>query len=92
MIISVRTSKKPLVAFVLGMLSLGCGILALFSSFDLFLLGIPLFWLAALGVGIVVWREAGGNVGHLRGQTLAKWGIGAPVGGACLGFLLMPFT
>jgi hypothetical protein len=88
----VRTSKKLLLALILGMLSLGCGILALFSAFDFFLLGIPLFWLAALGAGIVGWREANQSAGQLRGYNLAKWGIGVPVVGACLGFLLMPFT
>jgi hypothetical protein len=84
-----QTSAKARAAFVLGLLSLGSGFLALVSETDFFLLGLFGCPLAIL-LGVRGWREVGRSSGRLTGKALAGWGIGLPVGGFCLGFLLLP--
>jgi hypothetical protein len=89
---AVPTSGKAMVAFAAGLLSVLCGIIALVGSSDLFLAGVPLFWLLALVLG--VWGLAGIRraAGGLGGSGLACGGIGLPVAGFTLGFLLLPAT
>jgi hypothetical protein len=84
-----RTSRKATAAFVLGLVSLGAGLLAIVSRTDLFLLGLlggPL----AIVFGVLGLREARRSSGLLTGQALAKWGIGLPIGGLCLGLVFLP--
>jgi hypothetical protein len=80
------------VALVAGILALVSGILAVFSRSDLFLVGVVLFGCLAFVFGIVgriAIMRAGGT---LRGKGLAAWGMGTPIAGFVLGFLLLPFT
>ncbi len=86
----VQTSHKAIAAFTLGLLALGSGFLALVSSSDFFLLGVPVFAVLAIVFGIMGRREVKRAPGRLQGKALAGWGMGIPVGGCCLGFLLLP--
>jgi len=85
-----RTSRKAVAAFVSGLLSVACGLLAVLSEHDLFLGGIVLFVVAALLLG---WRgivEVGRAPATLTGKGLAAWGMALPPAGLALGFLLLP--
>ena len=86
----VRTSPKAAAALLFGLLSLGCGLLVLLGAPDFLLLGVPLFFGLAIPTGVLGGREVKRSHGQLRGKALAGWGIGLPVGGVCLGFLLLP--
>jgi hypothetical protein len=87
-----RTSGQAAAALLAGLLSVACGVLALASESDLFLLGVVLCWLLALVLGVWSWVAIGRASGRLRGKTLAGWGMGAPLVGFGLGFLLLPAT
>jgi hypothetical protein len=89
---SPHVSRLATGAFVAGFLSLACGFVALAIDLDLLLLGIPLGFLVALALGISGRRAIQRSEGALTGAKLAAWGIALPLGGACLGFLLLPFT
>jgi hypothetical protein len=85
-----QMSKGAVAAFLSGILSLSSGFLAQVTDDDFFLIGIPVFFLLALILGIKGRRAIARNPGQLRGKALAGWGMGLPVGGICLGFLLLP--
>src|SRR5687768_4824835 len=77
-------------ACLAGLLSVACGLLALASRSDLFLVGVVLFSVLALVLGAWRWLEIKRASGGLRGQAFVAWGIGIPAGGLALGFLLLP--
>jgi hypothetical protein len=87
-----QTSPKAALAFAFGLLSLGSGLMALLARSDLFRLGVPVGLVLALTFGILGLREVRGSSGRFTGRALAGWGIGLPVGGMSLGFLLLPAT
>jgi len=89
---AIPTSGKAVAAFLAGLLSVACGLLALSSRSDLFLAGVPLFWLLALVLGILSRGEIRRAAGRLDGKSLAGWGMGIPTVGFTLGFLLLPAT
>jgi hypothetical protein len=92
MSVRTRTSGKAVAAFLAGISSVACGVFALASASDLFLVGIPLFMLLALVLGWRAWIEVGRSAGALSGKALAGWGTAIPVVGVGLGFLLLPAT
>ena len=73
-------------------MSLACGVLALFGSEDRLLAGVPLFWLLALILGIGALADIKRAAGGLGGSGLAGGGMGVPVAGFAIGFLLLPAT
>jgi len=86
-----QASNKASAAFILGLLSLGSGFLAIWSGTDFILLGLlggPL----AIIFGILGLQDVGRSSGRLTGKALAGWGIGLPIGGFCLGLVLIPAT
>ena len=87
-----RTSLQAIASLLMGLLSIACGFLALASQSDLFLLGVVLFWLLAILFGLRSWVAVRRSSGGLRGKGLAGWGMGAPLIGFGLGFLLLPVT
>ena len=89
---TVRTSGKAVSTLFAGLLSVACGILAVASRYDFFLVGVVVFWLLAFVLGVWSWIEIKRSSGGLRGKGLAGWGMGAPVAGFALGFFLMPVT
>ena len=86
-----RTSGKASAAFVLGLVSLASGFLAIIVGTDLALLGLLGGPLAIL-FGILALRDMGRSSGQVTARTLAKWGIGLPIGGLGLGLVLLPAT
>jgi hypothetical protein len=87
-----RTSRLAVTAFCSGLGALVCGFLALVSDADFFLLGLATgFFLAVACAMAGLWAIRRSD-GILAGKGLAKWGIGLPVGGLVLGFLLLPAT
>jgi hypothetical protein len=87
-----RTSRTVAAAFLSALLSLACGVLAVVSESDGFLVGVALFAVLALVLGVLGWVRVGRAPDRLRGKALAGWGIGLPTGGVALGFLLLPAT
>ncbi len=87
-----RTSVKAVGALLAGVVSVGCGLLALASASDLFLVGIPFFMLLALVLGWRAWVEVARSGGAVSGKALAGWGMAIPFVGVGLGFLLLPAT
>src|SRR5260370_37616995 len=87
---ALQTSSKAVAAFALGLSALGSGFLALVSGSDLFLLGIPAFTVLAIVFGIFGRREVNRAPDRWQGKGLAGWGMGIPMGGLGLGFLLLP--
>src|SRR5690242_8520247 len=92
MVNSSRISIAAASAFLSGILAVVCGILVLGTQSDGFLLGIVGFSLLALVLGTwglirIRWAR-----GALRGKAFAGWGMGIPVCGFGLGFLLLPAT
>ena len=88
---AIRTSRTA-AAFLSGLLSVTCGVLTLTSGSDLFLVGVVFLAVSALVLGILGRRKVKQSPDCLRGNTLAGWGIGLPVGSVILGFLLLPAT
>jgi hypothetical protein len=88
--LSLQTSKKAIAAFVLGLLSLGLGAVAIVSGTDLILPGLLITCALGIVLGILSLREMRRRSGQLASKTSARWGIGLSVGGLCLGFLLLP--
>jgi hypothetical protein len=86
------TSGKARVAFVAGLLSVLCGVVALVGSEDWLLAGVPLFWLLALILGIWGLADISRAAGGLGGSGVACSGMGLPVAGFAFGFLLLPAT
>jgi len=91
-VFTTRSSGKAVGAFFMGLLSVACGFLALVSESDVLLLGVVLFWVLALVLGICGLREIKRSVGGLCGKGFAAWGIGIAPTGLVLGFLLLPAT
>jgi uncharacterized membrane protein HdeD (DUF308 family) len=89
---SVRTSRAATAAFVMGVLSLLCGVLAVATRFDLFLIGVVVFGILTFVLGIRGWMAVKRSPAALHGKALAVWGMLIPVGGFALGFLLLPVT
>lgn len=87
-----RTSGKTLAALAAGLLSLACGLFALGSGSDLFLVAVVILGDLAFLLGIRGRIEIGRSEGRLRGKALAGWAMGIPTGGFALGFLLLPAT
>jgi hypothetical protein len=87
-----RISGKAVAALLLGLASLGSGFLALVTAFDLFLLGVVAGCMLAILFAALARRDMRHSQGVLQGKALAGWGVGLPVGGVCLGFLLLPVT
>jgi len=87
---SVRISTKAAAAFCFGTLSLFSGFLALLSDSDGFLVGVPVFFVLAVILGILGRREIKRQPGRFADKALAGWGMAIPVGGVCLGFFLLP--
>jgi hypothetical protein len=85
-----RISAKAAASFGAGILSLVCGFLAVASSSDLFLIGVPAFFVAAVILGMLGRRDIRRAPANLRGKALAAWGMAIPVGGIGLGFFLLP--
>ncbi len=85
-----RTSGKAMAAFYAGLLSAACGLLALASRSDLFLLGVVLSAALAFALGVRSWVEIHRAAGALEGKSLAGWGMGIPAGGFALAFLVLP--
>lgn len=92
MVTVTRTSTTAVLALIAGVASLCCGILVLASKSDSYLIGIVLSGALALVLGVYsrikIWRSNG----RLRGKGFATWGMGMPLGGFALGFLLLPGT
>jgi hypothetical protein len=86
------TSRKAMVAFLLGVTAIACGFLAIAGQSDLLLLGVAGCGISALSLGIVALQDVRRNPGALRGAPLAAWGIGLPVAGIGIGFILLPAT
>ena len=86
----VRISTKAAAAFCFGILSLFSGFLTFLSDSDRFLIGVPVFFVLALILGILARREIKRQPGRFAGKGLAGWGMAIPVGGVCLGFFLLP--
>src|SRR5262249_11958748 len=89
LIIEGRFSRKAILSFVFGILSLA---FAGVGESDLYLLGPALFWSVALVLGVLSLREVAHSSGRLRGGAFAVWGIGLPLALVLLGFFLQPFV
>jgi uncharacterized membrane protein HdeD (DUF308 family) len=89
---AIRTSRAAATALVMGVLSLACGLLAVVTRFDEFLIGVVAFGVLTFVQGIRGWRAVKRSPASLRGKGLAMWGMAIPVGGFALGFLLLPAT
>src|SRR5207253_7729097 len=74
-----RISAKATASFGAGILSLVCGFLAVASSSDLFLIGVPAFFVAAVILGMSGRRDIRREPAKLRGKALAAWGMAFPV-------------
>lgn len=79
-------------ASLLGVTTFACGFLAIAGRSDLLLLGVASCGVFALVLGIVALRDVRRNPAALGGAPLAAWGIGLPVAGIGLGFILLPMT
>ncbi|HBI46555.1 MAG TPA: hypothetical protein DDY78_27430 [Planctomycetales bacterium] len=88
----IRTSWAAATALVTGVLSLACGVLAVVTRFDLFLIGVVVFGILTFALGIRGWMAVKRSPAVLRGKALAVWGMLIPVGGFALGFGLLPVT
>jgi hypothetical protein len=77
-------------AFFCGLACLVSGVMALVLTSDLLLLGVAVSFLAALVLGVLALRKAKGHPDRSRVRKLAGWGIGLPIGGLGLAFLLLP--
>jgi hypothetical protein len=89
---AIRTSGAAAAALLMGVLSLACGLLAVATRFDLFLIGVVVFGILTFVLGIRGWRAVNRAPAALRGKALAVWGMLIPAGGFALGFLLLPAT
>jgi hypothetical protein len=87
---AIRTSRTVVAAFLSGLLAFACGVLAVASESDVFLLGVVLFAVLAVVLGIFGWVRVWRAPDRLRGKALAGWCVGLPVGAVALGFLLLP--
>lgn len=87
---AMRRSGKAVAALVAGVLGVVSGFAAIASQTDLFLLGVPFFWLVAIALGIVSHIEIGRDPSGLSGRAFATWGMIVPLVGFGLGFLLLP--
>jgi hypothetical protein len=85
-----RTSWVCVFTFIAGLLTVGCAVLALGSASDLFLIGVVAFTVLTVVLGIYSWQKISSAAGRLRGKRLSGWGMGMPVCGFGLGFLLLP--
>jgi len=85
---------SPVAASSLGLAfaSVASGILTVLSEFDSFLLGVVAFGVMAIGFGIYGIRQVCRNPSEFRGAALAAWGIGLPLAGLFLGFVVLPAT
>jgi hypothetical protein len=88
----VRTSSAAASSLLCALASIACGILVILTQFDFLLFGIAGFGVLAIGLGIRGIRQVRRNPGQLTGAALAKWGIGLPLAGLVLGFVLLPAT
>jgi hypothetical protein len=89
---AIRTSLAAAAAFLSGLLSVACAVLAFLAQTDLFLAGVALFAVLAIVLGIVGWIQVGRAPDLFRGNALAAWAITLCVAGVALGFLLLPAT
>jgi uncharacterized membrane protein HdeD (DUF308 family) len=89
---AIRTSSAAATAFLMGALSLICGIFAVVTRFDLFLIGVVVFGILTFVLGIRGWIAVRRSPAALRGKALAFWGMLIPIGGFALGFMLLPVT
>jgi hypothetical protein len=85
-----RISPRAVVAFVLGVLSLVSGLLAVAWRSDALLLTVAGFALPALPLAILAWVRIITQPASLRGQAFAGWGVGLSLCGLALGFLGLP--
>ncbi len=88
----IRTSRAAAAALVTGVASLACGLLALVTQFDQFLLGVVVLGVLTFVLGIGGWIAVKRSPAALRGKALAGWGMATSVGGFVLGFALLPAT
>ncbi len=88
----IRTSLAAAAALLTGMASLACGLLALVTQFDQFLIGVVVFGVLTFVLGIYGWVAVKRSPAAIRGRALAGWGMVIPTGGFALGFLLLPAT
>jgi len=89
---AIRTSRMAAAALFMGVLSLACGVLAVATRFDLFLIGVVVFGILTFVLGIRGWIAVKRSPATLRGKALAVWGMLIPIGGFALGFGLLPVT
>ncbi len=87
---TLRTSRKCVAAFVLGLTAIVAGFLAVAFRSDAYLLVLLGCTVFAIALGIQGWREVGRNPHRWQGKGLAAWGVGLPVGSLWLGFILLP--
>ncbi len=87
-----RVSLAAVLALVAGILAVVCGIMALASNSDWYLAGIGLWLLLSIVFGVYSWVRINRSEGRLQGKGVAFLGMGLPVGGFALGFLLLPQT
>jgi uncharacterized membrane protein HdeD (DUF308 family) len=88
----IRTSSAAAAAFIMGVLSLLCGVLAVATRFDQFLIGVVVFGILTFVLGIRGWMAVKRSPAALRGKALAFWGMLILIGGFALGFMLLPVT
>jgi hypothetical protein len=86
-----RTSRAARASLVLGLLCLFFGLMAVFTLAPVLALGVFVFFLPALVLGIVAYVRIHRNAGWLHGEGIASWGIGATIAGALVS-LMIPAT
>ncbi len=86
-----RTSGKAVSTLVLGVSSLVCGYLGLVVENDWFLVAVVVFAALAVVLGVLSRIDIKRASGGLRGKGLVTWGIGTPLCGFGLAFLILPF-
>jgi hypothetical protein len=89
---SSRVSLAAVLALIAGIFAVVFGIMALASNSDWYLAGIALSLLISFVSGIYGCVTISGSEGRLQGKGVALLGMGLPVGGFVLGFLLLPQT
>jgi len=85
-----RTSFMSVLTVLAGLSSLVCGFLSLMSDSDSFLLRVVLFFALSMLCGLLSWVGINRAGGRLHGKGFAACGMGMPLGGFALGFLLLP--
>jgi hypothetical protein len=79
--------RKAVALFLLGILSVTSGTLALFSGSDALLVAVLLFG----GAALVLWVTDRRERSRLPSRRLAAWGLGLALAGLGLGFVVLPF-